>query len=130
MIFSNAAISMKSSLFETFQHMVVRCLRAELRGKPLSVQKRRYTHRCAPLSFGVGWSIQLCVGSRQNRPSCKLDVTSEITGEGTIHGFDGLAVPVKEIIGRTEKKGRSCIGTIKAKSAFKPGQGLGGPARK
>src|SRR5215472_11097129 len=110
--------------------MVVRCLRAELPGEPVSVQKRRYTHRRAPLSFGVGWSIQLCVGGRQNRPSRKLGVMSEITGEGTIHGFDALAVPVEEIIGRTEKKGRSRIGTIKAKSAFKPGQGLGGSARK
>ena len=36
-IFSDAAISMKSGLFETLQHMVVRCLRAELRGEPLSV---------------------------------------------------------------------------------------------
>ena len=36
-IFSDAAISMKSGLFETLQHVVVRCLRAELRGKPLSV---------------------------------------------------------------------------------------------
>ena len=33
----DAAISMKSGLFETLQHMVVRCLRAELRGEPLSV---------------------------------------------------------------------------------------------
>jgi hypothetical protein len=45
-----------------------------------------------------------------------------------VHGFDGRAVPVKEIIGRTEKKGRSGIGVIKAKSAFKPGQSLRGPA--
>jgi hypothetical protein len=36
-LLSDAAISMKSGLFETLQHMVVRCLRAELRGKPLSV---------------------------------------------------------------------------------------------
>ena len=36
-IFSDAAISIKSGLFETLQHMVVRCLRAELRGEPLSV---------------------------------------------------------------------------------------------
>jgi hypothetical protein len=33
----DAAISMKSGLVKTFQHMVVRCLRAELRGEPLSV---------------------------------------------------------------------------------------------
>jgi hypothetical protein len=32
-----SAVSMKSGLFETLQHMVVRCVRAELRGKPLSV---------------------------------------------------------------------------------------------
>ena len=37
MIFSDAAISMKSSLFETLQHMVVRCLSTELRSEPLSV---------------------------------------------------------------------------------------------
>ena len=36
MIFSDAAISMKSGLLEAFQHMVVRCLRAELRGELLS----------------------------------------------------------------------------------------------
>jgi hypothetical protein len=29
--------SVKSSLFETLQHVIVRCLRAELRGEPLSV---------------------------------------------------------------------------------------------
>ena len=33
----SAATSMKSGLFETLQHMVVRCLRAVLRGEPLSV---------------------------------------------------------------------------------------------
>jgi len=37
MIFSDAAISTKAGLPETLQHMVVRCLRAELRGEPLSV---------------------------------------------------------------------------------------------
>jgi len=35
--FSDAAISMKSRLFETLQHVVVGGLRAELRGEPLSV---------------------------------------------------------------------------------------------
>ena len=45
--------SMKSSLFETLQHVVVRCLRAELRGEPLSVSKRRYAVHYSPLSFGV-----------------------------------------------------------------------------
>jgi hypothetical protein len=33
----STAISAKSGLFEPLQHMVVRCLRAELRGEPLSV---------------------------------------------------------------------------------------------
>jgi hypothetical protein len=37
MIFSDAAISMKSRVFETLQHMVVGCLRAELRGELLGV---------------------------------------------------------------------------------------------
>jgi hypothetical protein len=37
MIFSDAAISMKSRLLETLQHMVVGGPRAELRGEPLSV---------------------------------------------------------------------------------------------
>ena len=36
-IFSDAATSMKSRLFETLQHMVARCLGAELRSEPLSV---------------------------------------------------------------------------------------------
>jgi hypothetical protein len=36
-IFSDAAISMKSGPFETLQHMVMRRLRAELRGEPLGV---------------------------------------------------------------------------------------------
>ena len=45
-----------------------------------------------------------------------------------VHGFDGRAVPLKEIIGRTEKKGRSGISAIKAKSAFKPAQSLRGSA--
>jgi hypothetical protein len=35
--FSAAPISVKSGLFETLQHVVVRCLRIELRGEPLSV---------------------------------------------------------------------------------------------
>ena len=81
-------MSMKSGLFETLQHMVVRYLRAELRGEPLSVQKRRHTHRPAPLSFGVPSSIQLCVGSRQNRPPRNLGVVSEISCEGMVHGFE------------------------------------------
>jgi len=37
MIFSAAAMSMKSGLLETLQHMVVHCLGAELRGELLSV---------------------------------------------------------------------------------------------
>ena len=118
---------MKSSLFETLQHVVVRSLRAELRGEPL-IQKRRYTHHRVPLSLSVRSSIQLCVGGRQNRPSSHLGVTSEISGEGAVNGFDGLAVPVKEIVRCTEKKCCSSIGAIKAKSTFKPGQGLRGSA--
>ena len=35
--FSAAPISVKSGLFETLQHVVVRRLRVELRGEPLSV---------------------------------------------------------------------------------------------
>jgi hypothetical protein len=37
MIFSGAAISPKSRLFETLQHMVVRCLSAELGSESLSI---------------------------------------------------------------------------------------------
>src|SRR5215471_13275427 len=122
-------MSMKSGLFETLQHMVVRCLCAELGGEPLSVQKRRYTHHRGPLSFSVRSSIQLCVGGRQNRPPPNLGLTSEISGQRTVHGFDGLAVSVEEIIGRTKIIGRSGIGVIKTKSALNPGQGLRSSAR-
>ena len=53
----------------------------------------------------------------------------ETSGEGMVHGFDGRAVPIKEIIGRTEKKARSGISAIEAEGAFKPGQSLRGSAR-
>ena len=35
-----AAISVKPGLFQPFKHMVARLLRAELRGKPLGIEKR------------------------------------------------------------------------------------------
>jgi hypothetical protein len=53
---------------------------------------------------------------------------SETSREGMVHGFDGRAVPIKEIIGRTEKKGRSGISAIEAEGALKPGQSLRGSA--
>ena len=53
---------------------------------------------------------------------------SETSGKGMVHGFDGRTVPIKEVIGRTEKKGRSGISAIEAKGALKPGQSLRGSA--
>src|SRR5438552_5495050 len=109
--------------------MIAGLLGAELPGKPLGAEERRHTHHYVPLSLRVLSFIQLCVAGRQDRPSRELSVASEIAGESAVQGFDGLAIAVEEIIGKTELKGRSRIGAIKAKRAFNPGQSLRRSAR-
>ena len=104
--------------------MVASLLCAELSGEPLGAEERGHTHYRGPFAVRVLSSIQLCVAGRQDRPSRELRVTSEIAGEAAVHGFDALAIPAEEIVDITELKCRSRIGAIKAKRAFKPGQGL------
>ena len=94
-----APMSPKSGLFQPIQHMVAGLRGAKLPSEPLGAEKRRHAQHHGPLSLGVPNSVQQCIGGRQNRPPQELGVASKIAGKASVHGFDGLAVPVEEIIG-------------------------------
>src|SRR6266446_1627525 len=121
---NNGLASAKPSFLQPFEHMVAGLLCAELSGEPLGAEEWRHTHYRGPLSLRVLSSIQLGVAGRQDSPSHELRVASEIAGEAAVHGFDALAIPAEEIVDAAELKCRSRIGAIKAKRAFKPGQGV------
>src|SRR5215210_6197022 len=90
--------SVKACLFQPFQHLVARLLRAELPGKPLGIEEWRQTRDNGALTRGILVSAQLRIGGCEYWTRHHLDAAAGVAGEGAVAGLDRFAVAAEQII--------------------------------
>ena len=120
----------KAGFHESFEHMVVCSLRAELRGKPLCIEERRQSDNGGPFAFGIRISANLGISRCEDRMCLDLWGASVHAGQGPIRCLNGTVVAVEEIIRHPDVHSCPSTGAVEAKRSFEPGDGLNGFARK
>src|SRR4029077_18250409 len=118
-----------SRLSQSFEHLRLRLLRAELSGERPGVEQRPHARGDGALAFCILLAAQFSIDCRKQRMRNHLVIAPWFAGEGTVASLNGLCVTAKQVIRHAESSRRESVGWVRAKRTLQPRYRLPGSAR-